>query len=135
MHHILNHQFTNRNYFVKATNWILKSSLLALVLSSTTTKWNEKRALNQVDAFTTPILNITEEDSAKTGNGPVPNWVNTPERREFFDKVHNVHVTNEEVLGLRNKWLEQGYEIFGVLVAFWGWGQFCFYKAKAFIPI
>ena len=111
MYHIVNHQFTNGKYFVNPTNWLLKSSLLALVLSSATIKWNGKKVSNQIDAFTAPVLNIREEDAAKTGNGPMPNWANTPERREFFDKVHNVHVTNEEVLGFRNKWLTQGYVI------------------------
>ena len=108
---ILKRNLFRRNHSLKQCLFHLKSSLLALVFSSATIKWNGKKVSNQIDAFTAPVLNIREEDAAKTGNGPMPNWANTPERREFFDKVHNVHVTNEEVLGFRNKWLTQGYVI------------------------
>ena len=59
-------------------------------------------------AFSIPVLNITEVDVTQTGNGPLPKWADSPVREEFFNSVHNVPVNEQQLLSLRNKWLEQG---------------------------
>ena len=59
-------------------------------------------------AFSIPVLNITEVDVTQTGNGPLPKWADSTVREEFFNSVHNVPVNEQQLLSLRNKWLEQG---------------------------
>ena len=62
----------------------------------------------RIVAFSIPILNITEVVVTQTGNGPLPKWADSPVREEFFNSVHNVPVNEQQLLSLRNKWLEQG---------------------------
>ena len=62
----------------------------------------------RIVAFSIPVLNITEVDVTQTGNGPLPKWADSPVREEFFNSVHNVPVNEQQLLILRNKWLEQG---------------------------
>lgn len=55
-----------------------------------------------------PILNITEINTAQTGNDQLPKWVDSLDRKEFFNSVHNVPITEQRIFQLRDKWLEQG---------------------------
>lgn len=55
-----------------------------------------------------PILNITEMNTAQTGNDQLPKWVDSLDREEFFNSVHNVPITEQRIFQLRDKWLEQG---------------------------